>query len=175
MTQRGRPTRLGFAHGLAGAGAVLALAAGGAQVAAARAHTEPLPAWVARIPARAARSLSVDDNGELRLVHASGEILSEAGRVSGTLPGTASVRLDVGGTTITAAFVIRVRGGGSILGSGRAKLTSGGRYSSFGGTLSVTAGTGRYAHAHGAGKLYGTIERKSDDLTVQTREGTLYY
>ena len=47
-------------------------------------------------------------------------------------------------------------------------------YLSFGGTLTVTHGTGRYAHAHGQGGFYGTIDRKNYAVTIQTT-GTLYY
>ncbi len=168
MTHRRKPTRRGIRRCLAGTGAALALAAA-AQVAIAAARIPRGP-----IAARAARVLKVNDTGYLRLLHASGSILSEAGPVSGTLPGTASVHLDVG-EHVTASFTIHVRGGGSITGHGSAALHSSGRYSSFGGSLSVTGGTGRYAHAHGTGKLYGVIERRSDNLTVQTREGTLHY
>ena len=170
MTQQGRPTRRGIGRGIASTGAALALAAAGAHVAVAAGHAPATP-----IPGHAARAVSVNDTGYLHLLHASGEILSEVGPISGTLPGTASVRLDVGSESVTATFEIRVHGGGSIAGTGRAKIGSDGRYTSFAGTLSVTHGTGRFAHARGAGKLYGTIERRSDKLTVQTREGTLNY
>jgi hypothetical protein len=150
-------------------GAALVLAAAWAHAASAAARASAAP------DARAARTLSVNDTGYLHLLHASGEILSEAGPVSGTLPGTVRVRLDVGTEDVTASFTINARGGGSIVGHGRAALRSSGRYSSFRGSLSVTGGTGRFAHAHGTGKLYGVIERRSDNLTVQTREGTLHY
>ena len=125
--------------------------------------------------ARAARTVSVNDTGHLTRTHASGDVIDEAGKIAGTLPGTATVHLNVGPETITASFTIQVHGGGSIVGTGRAKIGSDNRFTSFAGTLSVTGGSGRYAHARGAGKLYGTIERVSDKLTVQTREGTLHY
>jgi hypothetical protein len=169
MTHHGRPTRRWITSGIAPAGAALALAAAGAHVALAAGHAPTTP-----IPARTARVVSVNDTGYLHLLHASGEILSEEGEVSGTLPGTAKVRLDVG-TTIRASFTIEPKGGGSISGTGHATPSSSGRYTSFSGTLTVTRGTGRYAHAHGSGKLYGKIERVHDYLTVQTREGTLDY
>ncbi len=186
MTQAGRPTRRGSGRGLvsavAAAGALLALAATGAPTvtAAPRAPTAPTLAPAAQTlsgppAARAARTVSVDDNGQLLRVHASGEIITEEGAVSGTLPGTAKVRLDIGAELVTASFRITVRGVGSIVGHASARLSSPGRHASFRGTLSVTGGTGRYAHARGTGKLYGVIERKSDNLTVQTREGMLNY
>ncbi len=122
--------------------------------------------------ALAAGTLRVDDTGHLRLLHASGSALQEEGPVTGTLPGSVTVRLVVG-TEVTATFTIHARGG-SIAGHGTATLHSSGRYSSFGGTLAVGGGTGRYAHAHGGGGLYGVIERRTDTLTVQTT-GTLSY
>jgi hypothetical protein len=172
MKQLTVPTLRGVDRGIAATGALLALALAGALHAstAGAARTPSAP-----ILARAARTMSVNDNGELIKVHAAGETIIEEGKVSGTLPGTARVRLDIGAELVTASFRITVRGVGSIVGHASAKLSSPGRKASFRGTLSVTSGTGRYAHARGTGKLYGVIERVSDKLTVQTREGTLNY
>jgi hypothetical protein len=121
-------------------------------------------AWGARV--------SVNDTGHLRLLKASGSRLIEEGPASGTLPGSTRATLDVGGD-VSATFVIRTRSG-SIRGRGGAALHSSARYASFGGWLRVTGGTGRYAHAHGSGHLYGVIERRSDAVTVQTI-GKLYF
>lgn len=166
----------------AAAGAVLAFAGCGLAVEARGARAgfgriEALWAPVTHAPAplldaRFSRALSVNDTGRLHLLKAFGSVLMEEGSASGTLPGLAKVRLTVG-STVTASFTIHTRYG-TIYGSGRAALHSSGRYASFGGSLSVSHGTGRYAHAHGAGKLYGAIERRTDALTVQTI-GTLSY
>jgi hypothetical protein len=67
-----------------------------------------------------------------------------------------------------AAFTIEPKSGGSIIGQGLATPHSSGRYSSFAGSLSVSHGSGRYIHAHGTGKLYGVLNRRTDQLTVQT-------
>jgi hypothetical protein len=125
-----------------------------------------------RAHATSARAASVNDTGHLHLMSASGAILNEAGPVSGTLPGRVRVRLVVR-ANVTASFTIEARGG-SIVGHGSAVLHSSREYSSFGGTLSVDRGTGRYAHAGGSGKLYGVIDRSNDALTVQT-VGALHY
>jgi hypothetical protein len=117
--------------------------------------------------ARAAGVLNVRDEGHLHLVRESGSLLLEEGPATGTLPGTVKVRFDVG-ATITAQFTIYARGGGSISGHGSGALRSTGAYSTFGGTLAVTSGTGRYRHARGSGGLYGAINRKTYALTVQT-------
>ena len=122
--------------------------------------------------ALAARSVSVNDTGKLHLLKAFGSVLLEEGYASGTLPGNAKVRMIVG-TSVSATFSISAAGG-AIYGSGHAALHSSGRYSSFGGALSVSRGTGRYAHAHGSGRLYGVIDRRTHAVTVQTR-GRLNY
>lgn len=124
------------------------------------------PTGAARARARAAGSVSVNDTGHLRLVKSFGSVLIEQGSVSGTLPGYAKVRMNVG-QVVTATFSIATRQG-TIYGSGRATLHSSGRYASFGGSLSVSHGSGRYARAHGHGNLYGVIDRRTDALTVQT-------
>jgi hypothetical protein len=123
--------------------------------------------------ARTAGAVSVNDTGHLHFLRASGSLLLEEGSVSGTLPGNAKVHLVVS-STVSATFTIEAHGGGTITGRGTATLHSSGIYSSFGGSLSVSHGTGRYAHAHGSGKLYGLINRRTHALTVQTT-GTLHY
>jgi hypothetical protein len=120
----------------------------------------------------ASRAVSVNDTGHLHLLKAFGSVLLEEGAAAGTLPGLAKVRLTVG-STVTASFTIQTKYG-TIYGSGRAALHSSGRYSSFGGSLTVNHGTGSYARAHGSGKLYGVIDRRTSALTVQT-VGALSY
>lgn len=155
----GRVTAIGTALALA----LVAGLVGGAS-ALGTAHAEQAAAT--------ARTLSVDDTGDLHLLKAFGSVLLEEGHAGGTLPGQADVRMTVG-PTVTASFAIKARYG-TIYGSGRAVLHSSDRYSSFAGTLSVSHGTGSYADAHGGGKLYGVIDRRTSALTVQT-VGVLRY
>jgi hypothetical protein len=123
--------------------------------------------------ARAARTLNVTDEAHLRLTGSSGSILLEEGPLSGALPGTVRVRFTVS-ASISGSFTIYPRGGGSISGNGSARLHSTGTYASFGGSMSVSHGTGRYAHAHGHGGFYGTVNRNTDALVIQTT-GRLAY
>jgi hypothetical protein len=123
--------------------------------------------------ATAAHVLNVKDEGHLHEVGESGSDLVEEGPVTGTVPGRVKVNFNVG-PTIYSSFTIYPRGGGSISGHGSGLLHSTGKWSTFGGTITVTRGTGRYAHAHGTGQMYGVINRKTYALTVQTI-GKLYY
>jgi hypothetical protein len=130
---------------------------------------------VARTPpvAGAAHVMNVKDEGHLHSVRSSGAELVEEGPVSGTIPGKVKVSFNIG-ATISAKFTIYANGGGSISGHGGGALHSTSVYSTFGGSLTVTGGSGRYAHAHGNGTLSGAINRKTYALTVQA-VGKLYY
>jgi hypothetical protein len=119
-----------------------------------------------------ARTLNVTDTAHLRYVRSSGSALVEEGAATGGLPGTVKVSIDVG-ATVSASFAIYAHGG-SLIGEGSGKLHGTGVYASFGGSMTVSRGTGRYAHAHGHGGFYGTINRNTYALTVQTT-GALSY
>ena len=122
--------------------------------------------------AQATRTVDVTDTAHLHYLKSPGSELLEEGRASGQLPGTVRVRLNVG-PTVTAAFTIYTHDG-EISGHGSGKLHSSGQYASFGGTMTVSHGTGRYAHARGHGGFYGTINRKTYAVVVQTT-GRLSY
>lgn len=125
--------------------------------------------------ARAAGTVSVNDRAPMTLTGGSGTTLVEEGSASGTIPGRAQVRLALATTTAKATFTIHARGG-SIRGSGTVYVHPGKRgntYESFSGSIVVHHGTGRYAHAVGTGKLYGVLNRNSDNAEVQV-VGTLH-
>jgi hypothetical protein len=110
----------------------------------------------------------------LHYVTARGSYLFEEGQASGALAGTVSARVRIT-ADISGSFTFYSRGG-SVRGYGSAKLKESGSYASFGGTLKVLGGTGRYAHASGSGRLYGVYNRRSPqlELTIQTT-GNLSY
>jgi hypothetical protein len=125
-------------------------------------------------PAQIARALNITDTAHLHFVReTASSILIDEGKAAGGLPGVVKVGFEVG-ATVRASFTLSSRNG-ALIGSGVAKPHStGGEYSSFAGTLTITHGTARYAHAHGQGGFYGTIDRGNDAVTVQTT-GTLAY
>jgi hypothetical protein len=122
--------------------------------------------------AHAAHALRATDTAKLHYVSAAGSELLERGRATGTIPGSMRAQVEIG-ATISGNFTIYTRGG-SIKGHGVATPHGGGIYESFAGSVVVTGGTGRFAHAHGHTGLYGTFDRNTYALTIQTT-GTLSY
>jgi hypothetical protein len=132
-----------------------------------------LGVWGAQAPrafarsASAARTISLNESGSLRLIGKHGFTLQERGQASGTIVGTIYVRLTaVSSSRVTAEVSIYPRGG-SVTGNGAASYRMAGATSSFSGSMSIGRGTGSYAHAHGSGLSFsGTIQRSNDAVTV---------
>jgi hypothetical protein len=116
--------------------------------------------------AQATRSLNGTATAHLHLVRPNGTQLLEEGPVTGALPGSMRALVNTG-SVFTGSFTIRTHGG-SIEGSGRATPHGLGHYQSFSGTITLTGGSGRYSHAHGRAGLYGTFDRRTYALVIQT-------
>lgn len=119
-----------------------------------------------------AHTLNGTDTAHLRLTHQYEALLYEEGPATGALPGDVRAELNVG-QAFTGRVTIYARGG-SITGQGDAKPHGAGRYQSFAGSLTLTGGSGRYRHIHGRGKLYGTFDRRTYAVVIQTT-GNFYY
>ncbi len=156
--------------------ATTSIAIGSAGASRARATTAAAEDRASLVPAHAARLLVIDDTAHMTITNPSSAsaTLVEEGRATGSLAGTVRARLTVGANSVTAGFTIYLNGG-TISGHSTAHLNPGkGEYASFGGSLGVSHGSGRYAHASGGGALYGTINRNTDNATVQV-VGNLHY
>jgi len=118
-------------------------------------------------PARAARTITLNESGRLHRTSHSGLKLNEQGSASGTIKGTIYIHLDVVSPNRVKAEVNIYPSGGSLTGSGSADYRVNGGTASFNGTLTIDRGTGSYAGAHGSGLSFsGTIQRLSGAVTV---------
>jgi hypothetical protein len=135
------------------------------------------PAWAStsKSRGRTARVLRVRDEGHLHYVKSAGEVIIDEGHASGSLPGRVKVRfLYNGEPTVAARFTIYTSAG-SISARATARVSSvTSRSPSFRGTMTITGGSGRYAHIHGGGELFGVYYRRSYALIVQAI-ATLHY
>jgi hypothetical protein len=122
--------------------------------------------------AHAARSLNSTATAHLHLVMAEGSQLTEEGPATGALSGWVQAQLNTG-AVFTGSFTIHTHGG-TIKGRGRAIPNGSGRYESFGGSFTVTSGSGRYRHIKGHAGLYGVFDRRTDSAVIQTT-GKLTY
>jgi hypothetical protein len=115
----------------------------------------------------AARTMSLNETGHLRLTSHHSFTLNESGSAVGTISGTIYIHLHVVSTNHVTAEISIFPRGGSITGSASASYHPSGALASFSGTMSVTRGTGSYSHAHGSGLSFsGTIQRSNDAVTV---------
>jgi hypothetical protein len=145
-------------HSTIGAGAVIALALLAASSA-------------------ASSQLYVRDEGRLHETSYSGSEFHEEGQATGTLPGKLYASFNYTGASLTVTAQFTLMGNGwSLTGHGTGTLHNANSASpSFSGPATITGGTGRYAHAHANGELYGVFYRRDHyALTVQTL-GELHY
>lgn len=118
-------------------------------------------------PASQARTISLNETGRLHLISKHGFTLYEQGPASGTVTGTIYVRLRIVSTSRVTAEVSIAPHGGSISGLASARYHKGTTSATFSGSLSITHGTGSYAHAHGSNLSFsGTIQRSNDAITT---------
>ncbi|HEX3911543.1 MAG TPA: hypothetical protein VHW67_12675 [Solirubrobacteraceae bacterium] len=118
----------------------------------------------------AARTVPLNEAGRLHLTSRHGFTLDERGSASGSVGGTIYVHLKIVSTNRVVAEVNLYPRGGSISGQASADYHRGSSQASFAGTMSITRGTGSYAHAHGSGLSFtGTIRRSDEAITVQVR------
>jgi hypothetical protein len=115
----------------------------------------------------AARTISLNETGQLHRTSHSGLKLNEQGSASGTIRGTIYIHLDVVSPNRVTAEVNIYPSGGSLTGTGSANYRVNGGTASFSGTMSIDRGSGSYAHAHGSGLSFsGTIQRLSGSVAV---------
>jgi hypothetical protein len=162
-THRGRARRgRGFA-------ARASLTAGGLLAAASALVLAAGAGGAAGSTARAGRTISLNDSAQLHKLGTShGFYFNETGQATGTIGGTLYLHLHIASSNRVTAEVNIYPRGSSISGSASASYFNvNGAEAGFSGKMSITRGTGSYAHASGSGLNFsGTIQRKNDAVTV---------
>jgi hypothetical protein len=116
--------------------------------------------------------LNVHDEGHLHFVTSDGSEILDEGPALGTVPGKVRVYFVYNGEPAVSARFTIYGHGGSISGKADGRLSNPTSPDpSFRGAFAVTGGSGRYAHIHGTGELFGVFSRRGSDkygLVVQT-------
>jgi hypothetical protein len=120
------------------------------------------------LSAKAARTIAFSEMAHLHSVAKGGSSLEEEGRATGTYDCSISVRLViVSAESVKATFTVKPSGG-TVSGSGSARLEGEGGKGYFGGSLAITKGTGIFAHASGRNiGISGTFNRETFSATVR--------
>jgi hypothetical protein len=147
------------------------LARAGAALTVALAATGGLPAsgaLAARAPrARVARTQAFNLNSNLHLLGRPGHILNEQGSFTGSQSGTIRIRFTSVTSTSGSATFTAYSSGGSVSGYATTRGRVVGAFAYFGGSMTVTGGTGRWAHAYGRGLGFsGVVDRRSFHATT---------
>jgi hypothetical protein len=131
-------------------------------------------AVAARQPVHAARTISLDEVGHLRLTSKHDFTLNEQGTASGTIAGTIYVHMTLVSTTRAKAEVNIYLRGGSITGAATASYRRVGAIVSFSGSMSIRRGSGSYRGVSGSGLSFtGTIRESGDDALAVRMSGAV--
>jgi len=119
--------------------------------------------------ATAAKTLAFNVNSNLHLIGRPGHVLNEKGTFTGSQSGTIAIRFtSVSSTSGGASFTAYSSSGGSVSGTTSTKGRVVGAKVYFTGIMSITGGTGRWAHASGRGlKFSGVVDRHNFHATTQ--------
>lgn len=113
-----------------------------------------------------ARTLTVNQTAQMRLIKRVGTVLYEQGTARGTLPGVVSATLTVNVAKVGGEVTFYPRGGGTITFKADGVPTSAGVRSRASGTMTIVRGTGRFADARGSVRFDATLNRRSWAISV---------
>jgi len=103
----------------------------------------------AKQPATIARTVSLTEDATLKATPHPGNAIHEQGQATGTYRCRITVDLRiVSVSSVTASFTV-IPQGGTVSGRGTARYVAKGAFGYAGGTLTITGGTGKFAHASG--------------------------
>ncbi|HEV3072096.1 MAG TPA: hypothetical protein VGY76_11815 [Solirubrobacteraceae bacterium] len=125
--------------------------------------------------AHAASTLAFNVNSNLHLIGRPGHVLNEKGTFSGSQSGTIAIRFTSVTSTSGGATFAAYSSAGSISGQTTTKGHVVGAKVYFTGVMSVTGGSGRYAHAYGRNLQFsGVVDRRSFHATTHM-QGSIRY
>lgn len=125
------------------------------------------PGRVADVSAHTARTVFLHEDASLRLTKEAGSTIGERGDGSGTFRAPITAVLTIHPEHVNAVFTIYPKGG-SVTGRASANYIVRGSTGYYGGTLTITKGSGIYRHAAGTNLgVSGTINRYSFALSVK--------
>jgi hypothetical protein len=126
--------------------------------------------------ATAARQISVNETSHLHLVsHHGTQVLNEQGSSTGTPGGSLTIHVNIAYTQATITFTAYPNGG-VLSGQGEATYYAEGSVAHFTGTVRVTHGSGRYAHASASNlRIQGKIERNHNYALYVKVTGQMRY
>jgi hypothetical protein len=111
---------------------------------------------------------TLTESSHLHLVKSHGLVLNERGHATGTFACRLSIHFKIVSATRGIATLTAYPPGGSITGRARADYTLEGNTGQFHGSLTITGGTGGFAHASGADlTLEGTINPNTLGLSAR--------
>jgi hypothetical protein len=123
-------------------------------------------------PALATRQVSVNDTVRTGLANSSladrrrTTVLDERGAASGSIGCSVTMQVDITYTTAVMSFACSSRSG-TLSGLARTSFVVSGAIANFNGTLSLSSGTGSYAHVAGSVlRMKGVVQRHTDSLVA---------
>jgi hypothetical protein len=120
-----------------------------------------------------ARAIALTENATLRATPHAGNTIHEQGVATGTYRCKITVDLRIATNSVNASFTVALPGG-TVSGRGSARFTTKGAFGYVGGTLTITSGTGRFAHASGANIGFsGKVNRETLGASVHVH-GTVH-
>lgn len=117
--------------------------------------------------ATASRSIQLSDNANLRENNHKGIELKESGSAHGNLPGSIYIQLKIYGRSVSAKIQVYPSGGSISASANASYRVVSASTATFSGSLSITGGSGRYAHAKGSNLSFsGSVHRPGNAVTV---------
>jgi hypothetical protein len=118
--------------------------------------------------AHAASQRSVSETVSLTVNKAHGSILDSRGQMTGTYRGSVVLNQTISSASqATGIFTANLSGGGQLSGRSSAHYYLAGSISHFSGTMTISGGSGRFAHASGTGmRVAGAYNRATGHITL---------